>query len=238
MVLYFLNMVRRLARGQVGLRRPTAWPKKLPIVALAMSAAMATCACGSIPHASSLPDSSIAAESPAGFVSFCIRFADQCESAGMATIKLTPKEWRTIEDVDAQENQDIKPMDDERHYGRAEYWTIPADGYGDCEDYALAKRRDLIKRGFPEGALRLAVVRTQEGAGHAVLTIATDRGDFVLDNLTNAVLSWTETPYGWIARQSGADPWKWVSFQGHGMILTATLPGISKGLPSGGDSNS
>jgi predicted transglutaminase-like cysteine proteinase len=156
----------------------------------------------------------------------------------MATIKLTPREWRMIEDVDAQENQDIKPMDDERHYGRAEYWTIPTDGYGDCEDYALAKRRDLIKLGFPEGALRLAVVRTQERAGHAVLTITTDRGDFVLDNLTSAVLSWTDTPYSWIARQSGADPWKWVSFQPHGLVLTATLPGISKGLPGGGDSNS
>ena len=53
-------------------------------------------------------------------------------------------------------------MDDQRHYGRAEYWNIPTDGYGDCEDYALTKRRDLIAAGFPAQALRIAVVLTGE----------------------------------------------------------------------------
>lgn len=207
--------------------------------ASALLALLATSACSGLPDASALPDSRIAAELPAGFISFCVRFADQCAGGQKtdSTIKLTSPGWNAIQGVNEQENYAIKPMDDERHYGRAEYWTIPADGYGDCEDYALAKRRDLIKLGFPARALRLAVVRTQEGAGHAVLTIATDRGDFVLDNLSSAVLPWTDAPYQWIARQSSTDPWAWVSFQAPGSALTAAIPGASKGVSAGGHSN-
>jgi predicted transglutaminase-like cysteine proteinase len=236
MLLSFQEILRWLGLSRPGSR--PAGPRKFAIAAVAVSAAMATCACSSIPSSSALPDSRISAASPAGFISFCIRFSDQCKSAGLATIKLTPGEWRAVEDVNAQENQDIKPLDDESHYGRAEYWTIPADGYGDCEDYALAKRRDLIKLGFPARALRMAVVRTQEGAGHAVLTIATDRGDFVLDNLTGAVLPWTDTSYHWITRQSSTDPWQWVSFQTPAPVLTAAIPGASKGASAGGHPNS
>jgi predicted transglutaminase-like cysteine proteinase len=41
-----------------------------------------------------------------------------------------------------------------------EHWDIGADGYGDCDDYALAKRMALIEAGLPMRALRIAIVRT------------------------------------------------------------------------------
>jgi len=69
-------------------------------------------------------------------------------------------------------------------------WTIPTDGYGNCKDYALAKRKDLAAAGFPILALRMAIVITPREKRHAVLTVATDKGDFVLDNLENDIVAW------------------------------------------------
>ena len=72
-------------------------------------------------------------------------------------------------------------MTDEQLYRVAEFWTYP-NGYGDCEDYALAKRRALIEDGWPPSTLLIAVVRQKNGEGHAVLMVRTDRGDLILDN--------------------------------------------------------
>jgi predicted transglutaminase-like cysteine proteinase len=128
-----------------------------------------------------------------------------------AVVTLSPNEWLQLQEVNQAVNLAIKPMDDERHYGRAEYWNIPTDGFGDCEDYALTKRRDLIAAGFSAQALRIAVVMTPRNESHAILTVATDHGDYVLDNLTNSIQSWDQTGYRWIERQDPAKAWGWVS---------------------------
>ena len=167
----------------------------------------------SLPKAKSMPDSRIAAPAPAGFVSFCTRFADQCmlSKDAPAVVKLTSGEWMALQEVNLAVNRAIKPMDDERHYGRAEYWNIPTDGFGDCEDYALTKRRDLIAAGFPAQALRIAVVVTWRGESHAILTVVTDHGDYVLDNLSNSIKSWDDTDYQWVERQDPTNAWGWIS---------------------------
>jgi predicted transglutaminase-like cysteine proteinase len=166
-----------------------------------------------LPHARSMPDSQVEAPAPAGFVSFCLRFPDQCMTPknAPATVALSPAQWLQLQEVNQVVNLAIKPMDDQRHYGRAEYWNIPTDGFGDCEDYALTKRRDLIADGLPAPALRIAVVLTQRNESHAILTVATDHGDYVLDNLSNAIQSWDQTGYQWIERQDPAKAWGWVS---------------------------
>lgn len=166
-----------------------------------------------LPNASSMPDSQIAAPVPAGFISFCMRFPGQCTLTdnAPATVALSPAQWLELQEVNEAVNLAIKPMDDERHYGRAEYWNIPTDGFGDCEDYALTKRRDLIAAGFPAQALRMAVVVTPRYESHAVLTVVTDHGDYVLDNLTNAIRSWDHTGYQWIERQDPNKAWGWLS---------------------------
>jgi predicted transglutaminase-like cysteine proteinase len=170
-------------------------------------------AASNLPNARFLAESQVAAPQPAGFINFCSRFADQCAThlEQPARAALTPELWRQLEEVNFLVNRTIHPMDDFRHYGRADYWTIPTDGFGDCEDYALTKRKALIAAGVPARALRMAVVRTRQGEGHAVLTIATDRGDFVLDNLSMDVRGWDATGYEWIARQNPDDVWAWVS---------------------------
>jgi predicted transglutaminase-like cysteine proteinase len=172
--------------------------------------------------ASAMPDGQEVA-SPAGYVSFCLRFADQCKTdvAGPQTVALVPALWGQLRTVNGQVNDSIWPEDDVRHYGRNEFWTIPTDGYGDCEDYALSKRKALLAMGLPEGALRVAVVYSAAVGRHAVLTVATDKGDYVLDNMTSDVRPWTETSYVWIERQDSTKPSGWTSLNRSPTLLAA-----------------
>jgi predicted transglutaminase-like cysteine proteinase len=54
-------------------------------------------------------------------------------------------------------------------------------------------------------------VRGADGELHAVLTVTTDKGDYVLDNQNENVVPWTETGYRFVKRQSQSDPNMWVS---------------------------
>ena len=78
----------------------------------------------------------------------------------------------------------------------------------------LEKRKRLIEAGWPRQALLVTVVRDRKGDGHAILTVKTDRGDFVLDNQEPRVKAWTETGYRFVKRQSAEHPNKWVSLGG------------------------
>jgi predicted transglutaminase-like cysteine proteinase len=182
------------------------------------------------PLSSAMPASLAAAQPPAGFVSFCMRFQDQClPSANPAnSVQLTSLNWTILKDVNDYVNRSIAPEDDLEHYGRAEYWTIPTDGRGDCDDYAVTKRKILIAAGIPELALRIAVVLTPDGSRHAVLTVATDKGDYVLDNLRGDIRSWASAQYTWIERQSPTSAWGWVALDTHSdMTATAATGAIS-----------
>jgi predicted transglutaminase-like cysteine proteinase len=98
-----------------------------------------------------------------------------------------------------------------RVYGVIQWWRYPDDGAGACHSYALLKRRMLMQAGWPRSALLMTVVREANGEGHAVLTVKTNKGEFILDNLSQNILLWSETPYHYIKRQSQTDPNVWVS---------------------------
>ena len=146
---------------------------------------------------------------PAAYADFCARQPDQCRITPGAplTVSVNPANWALLVKINSDENTAIKPMTDADHYGVADYWTIPTDGYVDCEDYALAKRKLLAEAGLPLGALRIAVVIDRQNSRHAVLTVATDRGDYVLDNITSEILPWTNAGFIWLARQDPAGRW-------------------------------
>ncbi|MDQ2954560.1 MAG: transglutaminase-like cysteine peptidase, partial [Pseudomonadota bacterium] len=65
--------------------------------------------------------------------------------------------------------------------------------------------------GWPRHTLLITVVREMSGDGHAVLTVKTDKGDFILDNQNEEILLWSETSYRYVKRQSQSDPNVWVS---------------------------
>lgn len=102
-------------------------------------------------------------------------------------------------------NREVKKASDLDLYGVPEYWSLPRliDGklYGDCEDYALEKRRRLIAAGVPENVMSLAVAVTARGESHAVLMISLKSGDIVLDNLTPWATPWEDLNYRWVQRQ-------------------------------------
>ncbi len=87
-------------------------------------------------------------------------------------------------------------------------WTI-APIAGDCNDYAVTKRHELLQSGLPAKALRLAVVKTASGIGHLVLVVATTKGYLVLDNLTKIIRPWQSTDYHWLKIQSTSDARYW-----------------------------
>ena len=127
-----------------------------------------------------------------------------------AIVTLDSENWRELVKVNYAINTAVAPVTDLDYYHTEEYWTLP-DGYGDCEDYVLLKRRELIERGWPSGALLITVVFDENNDGHAILIVRTDRGEFVLDNKTAEIKIWYDTPYRFVKRQSEVDPRQWVS---------------------------
>ena len=115
---------------------------------------------------------------------------------------LTAKAWKELVRINASVNDTVKPVTDLEHWGVAERWNYPDDGYGDCEDYVLLKRKMLMQAGWPRQALLITVVRDKQGDGHAVLTVKTDKGEFILDNQNEEVLLWSDTGYRFVKRQS------------------------------------
>jgi predicted transglutaminase-like cysteine proteinase len=153
------------------------------------------------------------ARPPIGWVEFCAEHASDCKVAPTEPrdVVLTARLWRDLVRINQAVNTSIKPMTDLEHYGVVEKWAYPDDGYGDCEDYVLLKRRMLMEAGWPREALLITVVREASGDGHAVLTVRTDRGDLVLDNQNEAIVLWSESGYRFVKRQSQSDPNVWVS---------------------------
>ncbi len=149
---------------------------------------------------------------PLGFVRFCSRTPLACrkDRNRPARLRMTDERWRLAYQINSFVNARIAPLSDEELYGEAEFWTYPADA-GDCEDYALLKQRYLERLGFSRSALLLTVVLDEKNEGHALLTIVTDEGDFILDNRTNQIRSWEGAGYTFLKRQSRHDPRKWVS---------------------------
>lgn len=150
---------------------------------------------------------------PIGWVDFCSQNRRECETRPMQArdVVLTPTTWRDLTRINQLVNTKIKPLTDMEHWGVLERWSYPDDGYGDCEDYVLLKRRMLIQAGWPRQALLITVVRDARGDGHAVLTVKTDKGEFILDNQNEEILLWSETSYRFVKRQSQTDPNIWVA---------------------------
>jgi predicted transglutaminase-like cysteine proteinase len=150
---------------------------------------------------------------PIGWAEFCIEYAPECDTRSSLPrdVALSTRAWSELKRINVAVNTGIKPMTDMDHWGVVERWNYPDDGYGDCEDYALQKRKVLIAAGWPREALLMTVVRDQNGNGHAILTVETDRGEYILDNQTNDVLLWSDTGYRFVKRQSQSDPNVWVS---------------------------
>jgi predicted transglutaminase-like cysteine proteinase len=141
---------------------------------------------------------------PTGFQIFCLFNATQCQGGGQTQIEMTNDLMDLLLRVNSGINRAIRPRND-----KGDIWSINVSA-GDCEDYVLTKRAELIKFGLPASALRIATAYTQNGQGHAVLVVISRQGDYVLDNRRNAIHDWQNVDLTWVAI-SQADPKKWSS---------------------------
>lgn len=148
---------------------------------------------------------------PMGHAQFCKTRPNECGQnvEFVSYEQLTQAKWQKLLDINAKFNADIQPINDIDLYQTVEFWTYPK-GYGDCEDYVLAKRRALIQAGWAPSTLLVTVVKQKSGEGHAVLTVRTDRGDLILDNQEGLIKVWSETPYAYIKRQSQVHAGRWM----------------------------
>jgi len=164
------------------------------------------------------------ARAPIGWTDFCAQSPRECDGRPLEArdVVLSQKAWKDLVRINKWVNDSIKPMTDMDHWGVIERWSYPDDGYGDCEDYVLLKRRMLMQAGWPRQALLITVVRDQKGEGHAVLTVKTDKGEFILDNQEDQILLWSETSYHFVKRQSQMDQNVWVSLGDNRPAFAAT----------------
>jgi predicted transglutaminase-like cysteine proteinase len=166
---------------------------------------------------------------PFGYVAFCEREPGYCGVRGGQSQSFAPgpEDWSTVNDVNLRINRRITAITDRMLYGVNEFWTLPQQA-GDCEDFVLLKRRVLLDLGFPPSALLITVVRDEKGEGHAVLTLATTQGDFILDNRRNDIRRWNEVRYAFLKRQSSANPDVWVS-----LARDPSQPAVASAMVSG-----
>ncbi len=168
------------------------------------------------------------AQPPYGFVRFCDGQPDDCtggSASNDARFSATPERLSELDEINRTVNKSVEPATDLEVYGVNELWTLP-ENKGDCEDFALLKRRVLMERGWPASALLLTVVRDEKNEGHAILTARTSQGDFVLDNKTDDVRIWNQTPYHFVMRQSYINPRVWVSLDPSDAATPSSLAGV------------
>jgi predicted transglutaminase-like cysteine proteinase len=151
------------------------------------------------------------AHAPGGLFVFCLRYPAECVPTPMRpeSIVLNEKNHALLQDINNFVNDTVVRESDMKHWGVEEQWNFAEDSRGDCEDFALKKQSLLLSLGFPRSALLLTVTKTRAGESHVVLTVWTDRGDWILDNRTRVIARWYETGYTYISRQSQWDRTKW-----------------------------
>lgn len=161
---------------------------------------------------------------PVGHYEFCEKYPRECGRIGrdQGPMELSRQAWQNMLAVNASVNRTIRPDTDANIYGVTERWAYP-QSVGDCEDYVLLKRKLLMKLGFSPANLLVTVVLQPSGEGHAVLTVRTDYGDYILDNMRGDVRLWSETGYTFVKRQSSINAGQWTKLGEGSAVAVSTV---------------
>lgn len=145
---------------------------------------------------------------PSAAIGLCTRYRWACGTSAR-NAHLSRAALSDSARVNRQVNRAVRSVSDRRQYGTTDYWALPSAGAGDCEDFALAKKLELIKRGYPPNRLLLATVHSRRTGAHAVLILRLDEGDYVLDSLHDDIRHWRSTGYTFLRVQSPTSPGTW-----------------------------
>jgi len=101
--------------------------------------------------------------------------------------------------VNTSINRLIAYRKDSAVYGKLDYWAKPSEilarRAGDCEDFAILKMTALLQAGIPAQSMSLVVLQDRRRKFfHAVLSVSTASGAFILDSLGNAVRRDSDLP--------------------------------------------
>lgn len=190
------------------------------LVAMAGALLLSACAGGPLPASSQMPGGVVSNALPAGYAQFCGRHQELCtlptQTTAQAVVPMTAETEKQLSQVNVSINRAIRPMADA---GQVGYWE-PADA-GDCKTYTVRKMQALLSLGLPREALHVAIVRTPQGQGHAVLTVDTDRGTYVLDNMSDQLQPWEKLPYTFWSREAApGQQWSFPTADGKGRIAS------------------
>jgi predicted transglutaminase-like cysteine proteinase len=147
---------------------------------------------------------------PPGFHDSCRRYGWLCEHRAVDAQPVDAAQLLDLaRSINRRVNFTVSQLSDPENYGTAEYWTLPTNGSGDCEDFVLQKYKLLLDAGIDSRDLSIAVVLDRQGNNHAVLVLRHSSGDLVLDSLASRVLPWNRTGYRFLAMQFGDDKTQW-----------------------------
>ena len=107
-----------------------------------------------------------------------------------------------LELVNERINAAIRYKSDEEQWGVPDLWSAPlstfATGFGDCEDYVIAKYVALHESGVPAGDLRMVLGYDQQRmTGHAVLAVHDGDDWLILDQPAHRLVAAVEI-YGYV----------------------------------------
>lgn len=154
---------------------------------------------------------------PAGFSGLCARYTWVCKQSSGATMS-DANALKLAETVNLHVNRSVREIADVRQYGKVEHWALPTKRGGDCEDLVLLKKKLLVARGIASKRLLMSTVLDKQLKSHAVLVLRTSKGDYVLDNLTNDILPWTDTGYTFLKLQNPKALSRWHAVMSGGVI--------------------
>lgn len=181
------------------------------LVALTLFATIAfmTFANASGQNGPSFLPTTVSVVAPSGAMNICWTYEWACAESAQSG-ELTSQNLTLVHQINKNVNSRVREVADSSQYNQAEFWSLPTARGGDCEDFALLKKRELIRYGIDPKRLLLATVLDRKRNAHAVLVLRSDRGDYVLDNLTNDILDWRTTRYTFLRMQNPNAPRSWV----------------------------
>jgi predicted transglutaminase-like cysteine proteinase len=190
------------------------------VAAVVMVAGLALSGCaGQLSPSTQMPSGEVSTNLPPGYSEFCGRHPNLCQlpetSQAQSVVPMTPDLEKQLSLVNIRINRSVHPV---AEVGGARYWE-PSDT-GDCKTYSVRKMQDLLSLGVPRQAMHVAILRTPSAEGHAVLTVDTTQGTYVLDNLTNDVQPWEKLPYTFWSRESTPGHWNFPTLDQTGRIIS------------------
>lgn len=154
---------------------------------------------------------------PEGFNGLCSKYGWVCARSGQPTVG-QKSIMKLAKSINGNVNRKVPQIEDQAQYGREEYWTLPSARGGDCEDLVLLKKKMLLERGVPSESLLIATVLDKGLNSHAVLILRTNKGDLVLDSLTNKIVPWKATGYTFLKLQNPRSLGRWQVVLAGGLI--------------------